>query len=63
MMSRPRYYIDTRWSDQHREMRWCVIDGDTGNPIGGRVEVSFYKAEDALTMCNFMNSQDANGRA
>lgn len=58
-MSRPRYHIDTRWSDKHREMRWCAIDGDTGIPVGNPKDFSFYKAEDAMTFCSYLNLDDA----
>jgi len=56
-MSRQRYYIMKAWSNQYSGMFWFVCDGD-----GYRSDVlskySFTSAEDALTFCGYLNSNE-----
>ena len=55
-MSRQRFYISKGWSSSHNDIRWFACDGDyTKNDI--LLKYSFSEASDALTFCDFLNSQ------
>lgn len=58
-MSRPRYYTSMGWSSKHNGIRWFACDGDDEkNDI--LINYSFSDASDALTFCDFLNSQFDN---
>jgi hypothetical protein len=54
-MSRQRYYIAKGWSNKHHGMLWFAFDGDeTRNDV--LLKYPFTSAEDALTFCDYLNS-------
>ncbi len=61
-MTRPRYYIQKVWSDTYRAFRWVACDGDASTwndtPVGGKNDISFADADDALTFCKYLNDQN-----
>jgi len=46
---------------KHSEMRWYAVDADSGNAVGLPADIGFYKAEDAMTFCDYLNAQAAKG--
>ena len=56
-MSRQRYYIMKVWSSKHTQMLWVVYDGDEKRN-DKLMNYFFTSAEDALTFCGYLNSNE-----